>query len=193
MKFTRCLIFVCIIKKKRNERDSVKEKSANLSPQVLYLCAYVHGLVTLSWAGCHWLFCKVKQVIYVIRWRHICDTFFHLVSSLGLCFNLEINLCFYQPNCILLETCLMLWCYSCSSCKDFLPCFAPITSTWMKHKDAVLLEPWYAPFVNCECIAVVSKSSVGLINVYKKNDKLFHNRQLEKTYAHLYCTSQKSE
>ena len=99
-----------ILEKTVHERFRVTKQSKNLSPQLLYLCAHIHSLVTLLWAGCHWLFHNIKQVIYVIRWRHVRDFFFQLISPVCPYFNLKIN---FLPASLHLvaNKCLVFWFY----------------------------------------------------------------------------------
>lgn len=51
----------------------------------------------------------------------------------------------------------------------------------MKHKNAALLKSLSALCEKCECIAVVCKTRVGLINVHMKNDRMLDNRELHNT------------
>lgn len=169
-----------ILEKTVCDRYRVNKQSKNLSPQ-LYLCAHIHSLVTFLWAGCHWLFCNIKQVINAIRWRHVHDIFFQLISSLCLYFIdkfkfLPANLHLFGDKCLILWF-KQLWKWS------YSPNFAQMTSTWINQKDTALLKPLSVLCEKCERIAVVYKPSVGLVNVYIKNDKMLHNSQLHNTHA----------
>lgn len=76
---------------------------------------------------------------------------------------------------------LILWFKQFLNIIYFSANFAQMTSTWMEHKNSALLKSLSTPCEKCECIAVVCKTRVGLINVHIKNDRMLDNRELHGT------------